>query len=76
MEENKHLKYFCTGDSNQLPPFGFSYNNVKNTDEYLKNCINIMFPNQILLKENKRLNSDEDKEKLKTLKSELFDPKK
>ena len=75
MEENKQLKYFSTGDSNQLPPFGYSYNNIKNIDEYLKNCINIMLPKQILLKENKRLNSIEDKEKLKTLKSELFDQK-
>ena len=43
--------------------------NVKNVDEYLNNCINIMFSNQLLLKENKRLNTQEDKEKLVKLKT-------
>ena len=74
MEENKKLKFFSTGDSDQLPPFGFSYNNVKNIDEYLSNCINIMFPNQVILEENKRLKTKEDKQKLKDLKREIFDP--
>ena len=73
MQDNKHLKFFATGDADQLPSFGFHYNNIKNVDEYLKNSINILFPNQIILKENKRLKTQEDKQKLIQLKSDLFD---
>ena len=66
-------KYFSTGDSDQLAPFGFYFNNVKDINKYLKICNSIMFPNKIILQENKRLCTDEDKEKLATLKDEIFD---
>ena len=46
-------KIFATGDSDQLQPFGFYLNNVPNVKGYLKRCIDIVFPNQIILEHNK-----------------------
>lgn len=65
-------KFFGTGDSNQLQPMNFNSNNVPDTSEYLINCLNQMFPNQITLEINKRLKSEEDRNKLKQLKEEIF----
>ena len=49
---NTDKKVFATGDSDQLQPFGFYLNNVTNVKEYMKRCIDIMFPNQIILEHN------------------------
>ena len=65
-------KVFATGDSNQIRPFGFCLNNVKNIKEYLDRCIDIMFPNQIMLEYNKRLKTKKDQEKLKQIKEDIF----
>ena len=40
--------------------------------EYLDRCIDIMFPNQIILEHNKRLKTKEDQEKLKQIKEDIF----
>ena len=39
---------------------------------YMKQCINFMFKNQITLKINKRLKTDEQRNKLKQLKEDIF----
>jgi hypothetical protein len=49
----------ATGDINQLESIE-SVSNVKNYDEYMNQCINMIFPNEIHLKENKRLTTKED----------------
>ena len=53
-------KVYATGDMDQLQPFGFQLNNVLDKKEYLNRIINMMFPNQIVLKYNKRLRTKED----------------
>ena len=68
-------KIFATGDSEQLQPFGFYLNNVSNVKEYLKRCIDIMFPNQIMLEHNKRLKTKEDQLRLIQIKEDIFNLK-
>jgi hypothetical protein len=75
------IKQFCidnpdkiiitTGDTSQLPPIT-DYTNTKIYADYADECINNIFQYEICLKENKRLNTQEDKDKLKQFKTELF----
>ena len=68
------IKKFCiehpdkiiiaTGDTCQLDPIN-EYTNTKNYEEYADECINQIFTFEINLEENKRLESEEDKVKLK-----------
>ena len=44
----------ATGDINQLESIE-SVSNVSSYDEYMNRCINMIFPNEMYLKENKRL---------------------
>jgi len=76
------IKQFCidnpdkiiiaTGDTSQLPPIT-DYTNTKIYAEYADECINTSFPYEIFLMENNILTSQEDKDKLKQFKHELFD---
>jgi hypothetical protein len=61
----------ATGDINQLESIE-SVSNVKNYDEYMNQCINMIFPNEIYLKENKRLKPKEDKTKLENIYDDIF----
>ena len=45
---------------------------VKDYDEYSDHCIDTIFPNRMFLKENKRLKNEDDKQKLKQLKKDIF----
>ena len=69
---NTDKKVFATGDSDQLQPFGFYLNNVTNVKEYMKRCIDIMFPNQIILEHNKRLKTIQDQLLLIQIKEDIF----
>ena len=69
---NTDKKVFSNGDSDQIQPFGFYCNNVKDVKEYLDRCIDIMFPNQIVLEHNKRLKTKEDQELLKEINKDVF----
>ena len=71
---NTDKKVFATGDSDQLQPFGFYLNNVTNVKEYMKRCIDIMFPNQIILEHNKRLKTIQDQLLLIQIKEDIFNP--
>ena len=68
-------KIFATGDVEQLQPIGFQLNNVSNVKEYMNRILDIMFPNQIILEHNKRLNTIEDQLKLKQIKEDIFNMK-
>jgi len=68
-------KFFATGDSDQIQPFGFHLNNVVNAKKYLNRCINIMFPNQIILQYNKRLTNKKHQLLLKQIKENIFNLK-
>ena len=76
MNNHTDKKYFSTGDLNQLEPIGnHTLNNINENDveKYIENAINIMFPNRIVLHENKRLKSEEDKKRLRELFNDIFD---
>ena len=73
MEENKVIRFHCTGDINQRKPFNFGCNNVEDQNEYQLFCLNQMFTDQITLKTNKRLKSEEDKKRLIQIKNDIFD---
>ena len=62
----------ATGDTSQLPPIN-DYTNRKIYSIYADECINLIFPYEVFLFENKRLKSEEDKIRLKQLKNEIFD---
>jgi hypothetical protein len=68
-------KFFATGDIDQLKDFKSNLNNIIDDKEYKNKCINMIFNNHILLKINKRLNSEDDKEKLNNLKTDIFNEK-
>jgi hypothetical protein len=73
MDKHSDKRILATGDSDQRKPFSFGANNVDNKANYQIFCINQMFPNQITLKENKRLKSTSDIQRLISLKEDLFD---
>lgn len=76
MQEYPQTKFYCTGDLDQLEPINNDLNNIPNSKQYLEKCINMMFPNKILLKINKRLKTEADRQKLVHLKNDIFDSNK
>jgi len=56
------------GDCNQINPIGFT-----GDSSYLDSCLNIMFPNQILLKEIKRTKNEKDKDTIKGIYKDIFE---
>lgn len=74
MNMHKDIKFLATGDPEQNEPIGLikGNNNTKSDIEYLNYCINIMFKQQIVLKQNKRLKNEEDKIKLIKLRQDIF----
>ena len=59
---------FGGGDYKQIAPINYE-GNVK----YLDECINIIFPNQILFKEIKRVQDDKEKETIKGIYKYIFE---
>ena len=72
--DNPDKIIIATGDTSQLPPIT-DYTNTKIYADYADECINNIFQYEICLKENKRLKTQEDKDKLKQFKTELFNKK-
>jgi hypothetical protein len=75
MMKNDKIKFFATGDTDQLKPFGHGINNVSDISKYMNDCIRLMFDCEIMLKVNKRLKSEEDRQKLINLKNDIFNTK-
>ena len=69
INEHPDIKVIATGDTDQRNPIGFD------NSEYLNKCMNIIFKNQILLKDIKRLNNEKDKQRMKQLKEDIFNYK-
>ncbi len=67
MNQYPEKHFIATGDCDQRSPVGF------NNSDYLTNCMNVLFNDQILLKEIKRFNNEEDKKKMLNLKRDIFD---
>ena len=75
VEQNKDKKIIlATGDTKQLKPVQ-EITNVQEYDVYADHIINLIFSNSILLKECKRLHTQEDKEKLTNIKIDIFENK-
>jgi hypothetical protein len=72
---NKHndKTFIATGDTCQNSPIGMDHLNIENKAQYLKDCVNQMFTNHIVLKECKRLKNKKDIEKLVELKKDILD---
>jgi hypothetical protein len=68
-ENNPDIIVVATGDTSQLPPI-VDYTNTKIYKEYADECINLIFPYEIYLTENKRLKTEKDRKKLKQLKED------
>lgn len=66
MQEHPEKKFLATGDCDQRDPIAF-----KNSD-YLSQCMNVLFPNHILLQDIKRFKQQSDKDKLIELKKDIF----
>ena len=74
-EQNKDNKIIiATGDTKQLRPVQ-EVTNTQDYEEYTDNIIDNIFEYNILLKECKRLYTQEDKDKLSNMKYELFENK-
>ena len=67
MEQNPDKKYICTGDLNQTEAIGY-----KGRSNEIAHNIKILFPNELSLSVNKRMASQEDRNKLAMLKEEIF----
>jgi hypothetical protein len=72
MERNPEKTYIATGDTHQNAPVGIDTLNIFNSKVYLDECMSHLFPNQIVLKKNKRLKNPKDIEKLINLKVDIF----
>ncbi len=77
MRQHPTKKFFLTGDIDQLQPIDcdvdFEANNISDKQAYLKSCVYQMIPNRIILKINKRLKTEEQRESLSQLKQDIFD---
>lgn len=76
MQKHPEKKYFATGDVGQLQPINWNPNNIVDKREYLRSCINKLFPNIFVLKINKRLKTDKQRNQLEQLQKDVFDPNK
>ena len=70
--EKTDRKVYATGDLNQIQPFGFQLNNVIDKKKYLNSILDMMFPNQIVLKYNKRLRTKEEQEMIYQIMLDIF----
>ena len=71
MTENSDKKYYATGDPSQLSPIEDIH--VKDTKKYYDYIIGVIFPNEIYLQESKRVKTEEDRQKLKDIKHDIFE---
>jgi len=73
IENEDKYKILATGDIDQLESFSnYGFNNVYDLKTYIINIIDLLFPNQVILKTIKRIDNEEDKIKLISLKNDLF----
>ncbi len=70
-ESNPNKIMLATGDTNQLGTIDLVSNQI-DYEIYTDHCINAIFPNSVMLHENKRLKTQEDKENLRQFKADIF----
>jgi hypothetical protein len=70
-ESNPSKIMLATGDTNQLETIDLVSNQI-DYEIYTDHCINTIFPNSVMLHENKRLRTQADKETLRRFKDDIF----
>jgi hypothetical protein len=70
-ELNPDKIVLATGDTDQLESIDLISDSI-NHDTYMNHCIDTIFPNSVLLKENKRLRGSADKVILQLFKEQIF----
>ena len=73
MEANPDKIILATGDTRQLEPVEPMTNNHADTEAYTNSCVDLLFRDQLFLSKNKRLKSEEDREKLERFTEDIFD---
>ena len=71
-DEHPSKIVIATGDTNQLESIDL-ITNQHDYDKYYNKCIDLIFPIHMFFKENKRLRTQADKERLRRFKQEIFD---
>ena len=71
-EEHPEKIVIATGDTNQLECID-CITNQHDYDTYYNRCVDMIFPDSMYLRENKRLKNKKDKETLKQFKQDIFD---
>ena len=71
VDNNTNIILIATGDTDQLPPIK-TYSNTKEHKPYANECVNLIFPFEIYLHINKRLKTQEDRDKLEQMKIDIF----
>ena len=64
MKLHPDKRIIANGDVSQNLPILFNLNNVSLEEKYLMECINSMFPNQIILTVNKRMKDENERKTL------------
>ena len=62
----------ATGDANQLEPVEPATNAHEDLEACSNSCVDLIFPDQLFLRDNKRLRTAEDKQKLRDFKADIF----
>ena len=70
-ESNPNKIMLATGGTNQLETIVLASNQI-DYETYTDRCINTIFPNSVMLRVNKRLRTQEDKETLRQFKADIF----
>ena len=70
-ENSPNKIIIATGDTCQLEAIDLISSEI-DYDVYVNHCIDMTFPNNVYLYGNKRLKTDEDKNKLKHFKADIF----
>ena len=70
-ENNPDKIILATGDTNQLETIDLVSDQI-DYETYMDHCTDAVFPNNIMLHENKRLRTQADKDSLKQLKEDMF----
>ncbi len=69
-ESNPNKIMLATGDTNQLETIDLVSNQI-DSEIYTDHCFNTIFPNSVMLRENKRLRTKADKETLTQFKGDI-----
>ena len=70
-DENPNKIVIATGDTLQLECIS-EITNTQDYDDYSNNCINMIFPNEVMLNMSKRVATDEQRSRLKNVKNAIF----